>query len=74
MRVNSIGPGAVDAAFTRSFVDSGVIDSPKLFERALIKRFGHCDEIAELVTYLGSARAAFVTGANWVSDGGYLVP
>jgi NAD(P)-dependent dehydrogenase (short-subunit alcohol dehydrogenase family) len=72
IRVNSISPGAVDTAFTRSLVDSGVIDPPKLFERALIKRFAHCDEIADLVAYLCSARAAFVTGANWVIDGGYL--
>jgi NAD(P)-dependent dehydrogenase (short-subunit alcohol dehydrogenase family) len=72
IRINSISPGAVETAYTRSLVDSGVIDPPKLFEKALIKRFGSCEEIADLVAYLGSSRAAFVTGANWVIDGGYL--
>jgi 2-deoxy-D-gluconate 3-dehydrogenase len=72
IRVNSISPGAVETAFTRSLIESGVIDPPKLFEKALVKRFAHCDEIAELVAYLCSAHGAFVTGANWVIDGGYL--
>lgn len=72
IRVNSISPGAVETAFTRSLVDSGVIDPPKLFENALIKRFGSCEEVAELVAYLSSSRAAFVTGADWAIDGGYL--
>jgi len=72
IRVNSISPGAVETAFTRSLIDSGVIDPPKLFEKALVKRFAQCDEIAELAAYLCSPRAAFVTGANWVIDGGYL--
>jgi NAD(P)-dependent dehydrogenase (short-subunit alcohol dehydrogenase family) len=72
IRVNSISPGAVETAFTRSLIDSGVIDPPKLFEKALVKRFARCEEIAELVAYLCSSRAEFVTGANWVIDGGYL--
>lgn len=72
IRVNSISPGAVETAYTRSLIDSGVIDPPKLFEKALVKRFASCAEIADLVAYLSSSRAAFVTGANWVIDGGYL--
>jgi NAD(P)-dependent dehydrogenase (short-subunit alcohol dehydrogenase family) len=72
IRVNSISPGAVETAYTRSLIGSGVIDPPKLFEKALVKRFASCAEIAELVAYLSSPRAAFVTGANWVIDGGYL--
>lgn len=72
IRVNSISPGAVKTAFTSALIDSGVIDPPKLFENALIKRFGSCEEVAELVAYLCSSRAAFVTGADWAIDGGYL--
>jgi len=72
IRVNSISPGAVETAYTRSLIDSGVIDPPKLFDRALVKRFASCAEIADLVAYLSSPLAAFVTGANWVIDGGSL--
>ena len=72
IRVNCISPGAVKTAFTESLIDSGVIDPPKLFEKALIKRFATCEEIADLAAYLCSPRAAFVTGAEWVIDGGFL--
>ena len=72
IRVVSISPGAVETAHTRSLIDSGVIDPPKLFEKALVKRFARCEEVAELVAYLASSRAAFVTGTDWAIDGGYL--
>jgi NAD(P)-dependent dehydrogenase (short-subunit alcohol dehydrogenase family) len=72
IRVNSISPGAVKTAFTRSLIDSGVLDPPKVFEKTLIKRFASCEEIADLVAYLCGPRAAFVTGADWAIDGGHL--
>jgi NAD(P)-dependent dehydrogenase (short-subunit alcohol dehydrogenase family) len=72
IRVNSISPGAVRTSVTESLIESGIIDPPKLFEKALVKRFASPTEIAELVVYLASSRAAFVTGANWVIDGGYM--
>jgi NAD(P)-dependent dehydrogenase (short-subunit alcohol dehydrogenase family) len=72
IRVNSVSPGAVKTPFTESLIESGVIDPPKLFEKSLVKRFASPAEIAELVVYLASHRGAFVTGANWVIDGGYM--
>jgi NAD(P)-dependent dehydrogenase (short-subunit alcohol dehydrogenase family) len=72
VRVNCICPAAVKTFVTSNLIDSGVIDPPKLFEPYLIKRFASCEEIAELVAYLCSPYAGFVTGANWEIDGGYL--
>ena len=72
IRVNSISPGAVETAYTRSLIESGVIHPPDLFAKALVKRFASCEEIADLVAYLSSSKAAFVTGANWVIDGGFM--
>ncbi|HLV86258.1 MAG TPA: SDR family oxidoreductase [Candidatus Sulfotelmatobacter sp.] len=72
VRVVSISPGAVETAHTRSLIKSGVIDPPKLFEKALVKRFAQSEEVAELVAYLASSRATFVTGSDWAFDGGYL--
>lgn len=72
IRVNSLSPAAVETFVTKGLVESGVIDPPKLFQDYLIKRFASCEEIAELAAYLCSPAATYVTGANWVIDGGYL--
>jgi NAD(P)-dependent dehydrogenase (short-subunit alcohol dehydrogenase family) len=48
-----------------------VINPSKLFDKYLIKRFASVEEIAELVAYLCSDAARYVTGANWEIDGGY---
>jgi len=72
IRVNSLSPAAVETFVTKGLVASGVIDPPKLFQDYLVKRFATCEEIAELVAYLCGPAATYVTGANWVIDGGYL--
>lgn len=72
IRVNSLCPAAIETFVTKGLIESGVIDPPKLFQDYLIKRFASCEEIAELVAYLCSPAATYVTGANWVIDGGYL--
>ena len=71
VRVNSICPGAVHTFVTQQLIASGVIEPAKLFQKYLIKRFASCEEIAELVAYLCSDAARYVTGANWEIDGGY---
>jgi NAD(P)-dependent dehydrogenase (short-subunit alcohol dehydrogenase family) len=71
VRVNSICPGAVHTFVTQQLIASGVIEPAKLFPKYLIKRFATCEEIAELVAYLCSDAARYVTGANWEIDGGY---
>ena len=72
IRANSLCPAAIETHVTKGLVESGVIEPPKLFQDYLIKRFASCEEIAELVAYLCSPAATYVTGANWVIDGGYL--
>jgi 3-oxoacyl-[acyl-carrier protein] reductase len=71
VRVISICPAAVRTFVTQQLIDSGVIEPAKLFNKYLIKRFASCEEIAELVAYLCSEAARYVTGANWEIDGGY---
>ena len=72
IRVNSISPGAVKTWVTQNLIDSGGIVPEQLFEDLLIKRFASCEEVAELVAYLCSKKGAYVNGANWNIDGGYM--
>ena len=37
-----------------------------------MKRYGTNDEVANVVTFLASDEAAYVTGATWAVDGGFL--
>lgn len=69
VRVNAVGPG---------YIDTPLLDSlPAEARAALIGlhplgRLGRAEEVAELVTWLSSDRASFVTGAYYPVDGGYL--
>jgi len=72
IRVNAISPGAVKTQVTSGLIDSGVINPPVFLADYLVKRFATCEEIAELAAYLCGPAATFVTGANWVIDGGYV--
>jgi NAD(P)-dependent dehydrogenase (short-subunit alcohol dehydrogenase family) len=72
IRINSISPSAIRTDYSEGLIQSGVIDPAKIYEKMLIKRFGRPEEIADLVAYICSSRATFVTGTNWVIDGGYM--
>jgi 3-oxoacyl-[acyl-carrier protein] reductase len=76
VRVNVIAPGNVH--FTRSSWEDKIQTDPKIIEQMLqtkvpMKRFGTPQEIADVVTFLSSARASFITGFVIVVDGGQTV-
>lgn len=69
IRVNAVAPGAI--ATPMVLPD----DDPRRREAlsgAPLRRMGEPGEVAEAVLYLASDRAAFVTGAELVVDGGLL--
>ena len=70
IRVNAVCPGFVYTALTRS-----VTETPDVHEtmRALhpMGRLGEPGEIANVIAFLASDEASFVTGAAWTVDGGY---
>ena len=71
VRVNAVGPG-----FIHTPMISGLEQDPAT-HAALVAahpmgRLGQPEEIAELVAWLASDRASFVTGAYYPVDGGYL--
>ena len=46
----------------------------KLRQQIPLGRFGTAEEVAELVCFLASDSAAWVTGSVWVADGGWSLP
>lgn len=70
IRVNSVGPGYVSTPLVVNSLDQESLDN--LIGLHPIGRLGESEEIAELILWLASPKASFVTGAYYPADGGYL--
>ncbi|MFZ2986677.1 SDR family NAD(P)-dependent oxidoreductase [Ideonella sp.] len=71
VRINAVGPGFIATPMTRNLQDDEPVRQA-LVAAHPIGRLGRAEEVAELVVWLGSDRASFVTGAYLPVDGGYL--
>jgi NAD(P)-dependent dehydrogenase (short-subunit alcohol dehydrogenase family) len=80
IRCNSVHPGAIETAMMQSilqrYVDLGLMPSydaahAGVIGRHPIGRFGKPEEIGGGIVYLCSDAASFVTGAEFVIDGGF---
>jgi NAD(P)-dependent dehydrogenase (short-subunit alcohol dehydrogenase family) len=69
IRVNSVGPGYIDTPLLDAL--SAKVKA-SLIELHPIGRLGRSEEVADLVVWLSSDQASFVTGAYYPVDGGYL--
>lgn len=71
VRVNSVGPG---------FVYTGLVNEQTMGKEAITAleqkhafgRLGTAREVAELILFLASDKASFITGSYYPVDGGYL--
>lgn len=70
IRVNSVHPGFIE---TDMFDEGNFTDEQKakLAKKAPVGRLGVPDDIANMVLYLATDAAEFVTGQGFVVDGGY---
>jgi NAD(P)-dependent dehydrogenase (short-subunit alcohol dehydrogenase family) len=76
VRVNAVNPGVV---VTEAYVAGGM--DPAAYEQFLersktthpLGRVGQAEEIAELIAFLASDRASWITGATYSIDGGRAV-
>ena len=69
IRINAVGPGYIDTPLLKDF---NAETKQALVELHPIGRLGTSEEVAELVIWLSSDKATFVTGAYYPVDGGYL--
>ena len=70
IRVNVVGPGFVDTPMLRARTDEGA--RAALAARHPLGRLATPEEVAELIVWLASDAASFVTGSFHPVDGGFL--
>ena len=70
IRVNTVSPGYFETDLTKGLREHPV-HGQALLDRVPLGRFGKADEIVPLIVYLVSSASAYVTGADFVIDGGW---
>ncbi|MFN3414777.1 MAG: SDR family oxidoreductase [Caldimonas sp.] len=71
LRINAVGPAFIHTPMIAG-LESDPATAQQLVSLHAVGRLGQPEEVAELVVWLSSDRASFVTGAYYAVDGGYL--
>jgi NAD(P)-dependent dehydrogenase (short-subunit alcohol dehydrogenase family) len=74
IRINNINPGYIVTPMFEGFMDPEGEEAEAFKKHAPAGRFGQANEIAELVLWLSSDRAKFITGQSISIDGGLTIP
>ncbi len=72
VRVNAVAPGYVRTALVERLVKDGLIDAGGIESRTPLGRMARPEEIAQVIAFLASPQASYVTGTTVNADGGWL--
>jgi 3-oxoacyl-[acyl-carrier protein] reductase len=67
VRVNAVAPGFIDTDMTTGVDEKQLMQKTKSIP---LRRIGTADEVANVVTFLASEKASYITGAEIQVDGG----
>jgi NAD(P)-dependent dehydrogenase (short-subunit alcohol dehydrogenase family) len=71
IRVLSVDPGYTETDLVRGLAERHAIDADAVVRRTPLRRMADPAEVAELVCFLASDRASFISGTNVLIDGGW---
>lgn len=71
IRVNAVGPGSIDTAMMAT-INSDPAAVERVMSRTPMKRIGSPREVADVVVFLASPKASYITGETIYIDGGRL--
>ena len=70
IRVNAVAPGFIETPMMRSGIESGALDEQHMLRRIPLRRLGTPEEVANVVEFLTSPAARYITGSVICVDGG----
>ncbi|MEM1100796.1 MAG: SDR family oxidoreductase [Pseudomonadota bacterium] len=71
IRVNAVGPGSIDTAMLGT-VNEDPTAKARILSRTPLGRIGTAREIGDIVAFLASPKASYITGETIYADGGRL--
>jgi NAD(P)-dependent dehydrogenase (short-subunit alcohol dehydrogenase family) len=72
IRVNAVAPGYVKTALVAKLAEQGAIDAAAIARRTPMGRMAETSEIAQVISFLVSPQASYITGAVLPVDGGWM--
>jgi NAD(P)-dependent dehydrogenase (short-subunit alcohol dehydrogenase family) len=72
IRVNAVSPGPIATEIMNKIGLDDKLEN-QLIGSIPLARMGKADEVADLIIFLSSKQASFITGSNFLVDGGQSI-